>query len=67
MTGSNMTDSVVQQLGSDRISTIEQAYPLGFGHVADAAHMLAFLLSDSSKWITGQTFTVDGGSSIKGI
>jgi NAD(P)-dependent dehydrogenase (short-subunit alcohol dehydrogenase family) len=36
-------------------------YPLGFGEPEDASNMIDFLLSDKARWITGQTFMVDGG------
>ncbi len=36
-------------------------YPLGFGTVEDIAHMSAFLLSEKSRWITGQNFVMGGG------
>ena len=37
-------------------------YPLGrLGTPDDIAKAVAFLVSDESAWITGQTFTVDGG------
>ena len=39
-------------------------YPLGLGEPADISEMVAFLLSEKSKWVTGQQFTVDGGRSI---
>lgn len=34
---------------------------LGFGESADISGMALFLLSDRSRWITGQDFVVDGG------
>jgi NAD(P)-dependent dehydrogenase (short-subunit alcohol dehydrogenase family) len=37
-------------------------YPLGrLGTPDDIANAVAFLVSDDAAWITGQTFTVDGG------
>lgn len=45
---------------------IENEYPLGTGTPEDIANTISFLLSSKSKWITGQTLTVDGGNSIKG-
>ncbi len=37
-------------------------YPLGkIGEAADIAAMIAFLLSDEAKWITGSIITIDGG------
>lgn len=36
-------------------------YLLGDGEKADIANMVEFLLSDKSRWATGQEFVVDGG------
>lgn len=41
-----------------------ETYPLGIGEALDICFMAEFLLSNKSKWITGQQFTVDGGRSI---
>ena len=41
---------------------IEQATPLGRMAVpADVADVVAFLVSDGSRWVTGRTILVDGG------
>ena len=37
---------------------------LGEGEPQDFAKLIQFLLSDESRWITGQEFVIDGGSSI---
>lgn len=37
---------------------------LGEGTPSDIANLINFLLSDESRWITGQEFIIDGGSSI---
>jgi len=37
-------------------------YPMGFGEVSDVANLIVFLLSDKSKWITGQNYVVDCAS-----
>lgn len=42
----------------------EKTYPLGIGTPSDIAPIVSFLLSDASRWITGQQFTVDGGRTI---
>ena len=42
------------------------AYPLGrLGVPADIGGAAAFLTSDQSDWITGQTLVVDGGLFLK--
>ena len=41
--------------------SFERDYPLGIGEPADVTHLVAFLLSDQARWITGQEFVVDGG------
>lgn len=43
---------------------MEVTYPLGFGEPNDIYQLVNFLISDKSKWITGQQFTIDGGRSI---
>ena len=35
------------------------------GEPEDIANMVVFLASDESKYITGQDFTVDGGTTIQ--
>ena len=42
----------------------ERNYPLGIGTPAEIADVVDFLLSDHSRWITGQQITVDGGRTI---
>ena len=37
-------------------------YPMGVGEVPDVANLVAFLLSDKAKWITGQNYVVDCAS-----
>nr|WP_199156621.1 SDR family oxidoreductase [Pedobacter sp. ASV2] len=39
-------------------------YPLGIGFPNDIADVVSFLLSEQSRWVTGQQLTVDGGRSI---
>ena len=39
-------------------------YLLGDGKTTDISDMVEFLLSDKSRWITGQGFVVDGGLTI---
>ena len=43
----------------------ESLHPLGLGTTEDIANACVFLLSDASRWITGQNLIVDGGYTIK--
>ena len=66
MEGSGMADGGGALLGEDAKQQIAVAYPLGLGHVSDAANAIVFLLGGSSHWITGAVLPVDGGASVKG-
>jgi NAD(P)-dependent dehydrogenase (short-subunit alcohol dehydrogenase family) len=57
MTESIFEDATVKE-------RIEATYPLGLGEPNDIFEMVSFLLSEKSRWITGQQFTVDGGRTI---
>jgi NAD(P)-dependent dehydrogenase (short-subunit alcohol dehydrogenase family) len=40
---------------------LELSYPLGVGHTRDVVDFVDFLLSDRSRWLTGQVIALDGG------
>jgi len=42
---------------------VENTQPLGLGTPADVAGAIAFLVADTSRWITGSVLAVDGGYS----
>jgi 7-alpha-hydroxysteroid dehydrogenase len=46
-------------------SYLEQTPLGGVGSPDDVANVAAFLLSDASRWMTGQTLAVDGGHSLR--
>lgn len=46
------------------INRMKETYPLGLGSTTDIYEAVKFLLSDDSKWITGQQLTVDGGRTV---
>lgn len=60
-----MTLKLFSLLEDENIERIKDMHPLGVGEVFDVVPMIAFLLSDSSKWITGQNIKIDGGYSIQ--
>jgi NAD(P)-dependent dehydrogenase (short-subunit alcohol dehydrogenase family) len=60
-----MTQSLFGTLSEENINEIIKMHPLGIGEVSDVVPVLTFLLSDNSRWVTGQNFIVDGGYSIQ--
>lgn len=60
-----MTKKLFDALSNENIEDIIRMHPLGIGEVSDVVPMLTFLLSDQSKWITGQNFKIDGGYSVQ--
>ena len=46
------------------LNELETMYPLGLGEPEDIANIVTFLLSDKSRWITGQNIVVDGGRTL---
>jgi NAD(P)-dependent dehydrogenase (short-subunit alcohol dehydrogenase family) len=50
-----------QKLTAEQYEHLRTLQPMGFGHPDDVAHMLAYLLADTSRWMTGSIVTVDGG------
>lgn len=60
-----MTQKLFAQIENENIERIKQMHPLDIGEVADVVPMIAFLLSDNSRWITGQNIKIDGGYSIQ--
>ena len=43
----------------------EAMYPLGLGETTDISNACIYLLSDASRWVTGQNLIVDGGYTIQ--
>ncbi len=61
-----MITEMTKEIFSDegKKSEFERNYPLGIGTPAEIADVVEFLLSDHSRWMTGQQITVDGGRTI---
>jgi NAD(P)-dependent dehydrogenase (short-subunit alcohol dehydrogenase family) len=60
-----MNIKVRESLSNEAYDTIIKNHPLGVGDPADVANLIAFLLSDEARWITGATIPIDGGFSIR--
>lgn len=48
----------------DFFKKIKDEYPLGEGRPSDVACAIAFLISNCSRWITGQNIVIDGGRTL---
>jgi NAD(P)-dependent dehydrogenase (short-subunit alcohol dehydrogenase family) len=46
------------------IMDFNRRYILGRGYPSDVANLVDFLISEKSRWITGQSILIDGGASI---
>lgn len=60
-----LTERLFDQVDAESVRRIKDMHPIGIGEVEDVVGTLCFLLSDKSKWITGQNLKIDGGYSIQ--
>lgn len=42
-----------------------EGFPLGLGQTTDISNACIYLLSDASRWVTGQNLIIDGGYTVK--
>lgn len=61
MVNTQITLNANDFLSEEVINEDKKKYPLGYGEPEDVALPIVFLLSDASKWITGQVMVLDGG------
>lgn len=61
MVNTQITINASNFLSEEVINEDKKKYPLGYGEVEDVALPIVFLLSNASKWITGQDIILDGG------
>lgn len=64
MPGAIMTP-MAEKVSPEYIEKLQRETPLGLGYPQDVINYVEFLLSDKSRWITGQTVFIDGGRSTK--
>ena len=60
-----LTQEFFDSLTPDQLSALEKKHPLGFGKPEYIAPLIAFLISDSSCWMTGSNVVIDGGYSTR--
>lgn len=54
-----------QKVGKEAVDNLVAALPLPRRGTADeVAEVIAFLLSDAARYITGETLTIDGGMTV---
>ena len=51
----------ISRLSAEKQQGLAALYPFGFGKAQEIAKIVAFLISDQSRWITGQEVVADGG------
>ena len=60
----DMTKDFMTSIGEDAASNMIESHPLGVGTPEDVSNLINFLISNHSRWITGQNIVIDGGFSI---
>jgi NAD(P)-dependent dehydrogenase (short-subunit alcohol dehydrogenase family) len=61
MVETDMSMQAENILSKEKMDIDRSKYPLGYGETKDIALPVIFLLSNASKWITGQSIVIDGG------
>lgn len=49
----------------ERKSILESQHLLGIGETSDVSNGVIYLLSDASRWVTGQNLIIDGGYTVR--
>ncbi|HBC3970660.1 SDR family oxidoreductase [Vibrio sp. 2026] len=55
---------VESTMSSEKFTELRASYPLGLGKPGDVASLCNFLISEESRWLTGQEIVLDGGKSL---
>lgn len=56
-----LMENYLSTLSNEQRQVRVSGFPLGLGKTTDVSSTAVFLLSDASRWITGQNIVVDGG------
>lgn len=60
-----MMNQAFQSMTPEQQKNREDRFPLGLGKPEDISYACIYLLSDASRWITGQNIIIDGGYTIE--
>jgi NAD(P)-dependent dehydrogenase (short-subunit alcohol dehydrogenase family) len=58
------SNAFISKLNEEAKSKMIERHPLGLGRPSDVSGLIEFLISDKSRWLTGQSIFIDGGFSI---
>lgn len=56
-----MVEEAGKTISNEVLEKFEKMMPLGFGEPADVSNAILYLLSDTSKWVTGTNLVLGGG------
>ena len=60
-----LMQSYLSQISEEERQKRVEGFPLGLGEPADVANACIYLLSEASRWVTGQNIVIDGGYTIQ--
>lgn len=60
-----LMQNYLETLDEDAYKKRIDGFPLGLGETTDISNACIYLLSDASRWVTGQNLIVDGGYTIR--
>lgn len=60
-----MMQKALDEMNEEERNKRIEGFPLGLGKITDISNACIYLLSDASRWVTGQNLIVDGGYTIK--
>lgn len=60
-----LMQNYLEKLSEEEYKKRIDGFPLGLGKTTDISNACVFLLSDASRWITGQNIIIDGGFTIQ--
>lgn len=56
-----LMQNYLSTLGEEQYKARVDGFPLGLGETTDISNAVVYLLSDASRWVTGQNLIIDGG------
>ena len=60
-----LMNSYLSQISKEERQKRVEGFPLGLGEPADVANACIYLLSEASRWVTGQNIVIDGGYTVQ--